>query len=225
MDGRRQAQPIIFSGLARGARSVDAPSTLHAATRRPTTIATRLFTLPLGVFLLGVGLGQTDALANNPHCDGPASPRPRTTNCAAPQANEVVVYADSNYGGLCLSFSADVSPGTPGSSPGHVPSLSAPDFGFNDCISSVKVGSNVRLLAYQNDNYNVQTEIVALSPLATRTTHNDNWHMATYESGNTAQTVNDDFSSLIIQRIDQTTGERIPNFYQGSSPTNNDDAF
>ena len=174
--------------------------------------------------MLVLGLGQSAAIANDPHCEGRwGYTQP---NCPDPQSDQVVVYADANAGGKCMTFSAGFVDATnaPGSPPGFIPSLSK--YGLNDCISSVKVGSNVRLLAYQNDNYNVEGSA-----------HNLSWHMSTHEpfqppgpffsyaAENMEPSDNDDYSSLIILKIDQTTKERIPNHYLGSDPAASANAF
>jgi hypothetical protein len=166
-------------------------------------------------------LAGSAAQASNTSCDGKAGYY--SYSCADPASNEVVVYGDAGGTGKCMRFSSTFtdSLNSPHAPPGYIPDLT--NYGFNDCISSVKVGSNVRLIAFQDAYYN--------PPIPPRIpNHNWDWQMATYEPDAFSPwyaepTVADDFSSLIIQDISQSNGERIPHRYIGSDPTSDNNAW
>ena len=62
--------------------------------------------------------------------------------CQDPNANQAALYADTNYGGSCVTLDIGEYP-----NPGHLGSLG------NDNAESVKVGSNVQAILCEHDNY------------------------------------------------------------------------
>lgn len=59
-----------------------------------------------------------------------------------PNADQVALYADINYGGNCVTLDVGQYP-----NPGHLGNLG------NDNAESIKVGSNVKATLYEHDNY------------------------------------------------------------------------
>ncbi|MBM3190482.1 MAG: hypothetical protein FJZ90_17425, partial [Chloroflexi bacterium] len=73
----------------------------------------------------------------------PSSPPPSCN----PNADQIALYANTGYGGSCVTLGVGQYP-----NPGHLGSLG------NDNAESIKVGSNVRGILYEHDNYAGRSE-------------------------------------------------------------------
>jgi len=150
-----------------------------------------------------------------PNPNGCAGTVNANTNCnPTPSDYQVTFWQDANYQGGCITFEVPANSGAL-----SVPYLGT--WGFNDCISSLKVGAKVRLHAYKDANQGSGGSFYSSSANAGIV-----YWKATYEPGpqsniGTYGADEDSFSSLVIEnRALLPNKERIPFTYRGDYPSN-----
>lgn len=163
-----------------------------------------------GVWLLG--LAPARAASCNPTCGGsmcdPITKKPPCNR--TPTDYQVTLFEDSNYGGDCITFEV-------GPSKREVGASNLEDYGFDACVSSVKVGRYARLKAYQSDKF--QQAYYEQGPFGSSIERR--YRVATYEAGEYYATdANDSFRSVVVSYVAGVHGrEPIPNIYLGNHPS------